>query len=868
MTKKNRVGSSGKKRENPASSPAERVAARQERSPSSRGIHYWAIVGLFTLSGACGLIYQVIWSRLAVLVFGSTTHAIATVLGVFFLGLALGSFLAGKYQDRFRHPLALYGWLEIGIGIYASLFHLILEGAQKLHHLAFPLLHDAPLPLAVTRVLVAALVLLPPTIMMGATVPLIGDFLTRSPRHVGKDFGLVFAFNTLGAAAGSFLSAFFLIPAIGLRQATWVAAALNFVIGTLSLIWARSGQVLVKREQTAAVEINPGAHSLVSGRQAYAAFVAFALTGFLGLVYEVAWSRALVLVFGSSVYAFATMLTTYLVGLAVGSLVMGRWVDRLRNPLLAFIVVQVVVGLAVFASTAAIGQLPEYFINHFRVDTPWRTIMLLEFAVCFAIMFVPAFGSGMLFPLVARIFMGQRQFRIGRTIADSYAVNTVGCILGSFAAGFVLIPLIGIEMTLLLGAGSNLLIAAGLMAFLPEWQVPRRLAAVTVVIVAALAGVMLFKTWQPLEMNSGVYIYGDPLSRMEKGIDTFVEENRLLYYREGPSDTVAVLESPRGRFLRVNGKTDGGFLKSGRSDNYTQSLLGLLPLLYTPQAEQALVIGLGTGMTLEGVHASPAVNVDCIEISSAVAEGARYFDEANSGVLDSPRVQLRLLDGRTWLAAMPKDYDVIISEPSHPWQTGNANLFTEDFFRASLKRLRPAGVFCQWLPYYQMDKEHFQILLKTVHQSYPYVNVWVVYSDAIVIGSQQPLKIDWPSIQRLVDEPAYAKILTQLDIRSLNELLGFFYLDTAAVENFVRNVSVMNSDNHPIIEYAAPKYLLQRQRGDTFYDMLKISLTARLPVENQPEPAALERARVIERAKYFKRWGVPKEVFVQMLQNY
>jgi spermidine synthase len=868
MTKKNRVGSSGKKRENPASSPAEWVAAGQERSPSSRGIHYWAIVGLFTLSGACGLIYQVIWSRLAVLVFGSTTHAIATVLGVFFLGLALGSFLAGKYQDRFRHPLALYGWLEIGIGIYASLFHLILEGAQKLHHLAFPLLHDAPLPLAVTRVLVAALVLLPPTIMMGATVPLIGDFLTRSPRQVGKDFGLVFAFNTLGAAAGSFLSAFFLIPAIGLRQATWVAAALNFVIGTLSLIWARSGQVLVKREQTAAVEINPGAHSLVSGRQAYAAFVAFALTGFLGLVYEVAWSRALVLVFGSSVYAFATMLTTYLVGLAVGSLVMGRWVDRLRNPLLAFIVVQVVVGLAVFASTAAIGQLPEYFINHFRVDTPWRTIMLLEFAVCFAIMFVPAFGSGMLFPLVARIFMGQRQFRIGRTIADSYAVNTVGCILGSFAAGFVLIPLIGIEMTLLLGAGSNLLIAAGLMAFLPEWQVPRRLAAVTVVIVAALAGVMLFKTWQPLEMNSGVYIYGDPLSRMEKGIDTFVEENRLLYYREGPSDTVAVLESPRGRFLRVNGKTDGGFLKSGRSDNYTQSLLGLLPLLYTPQAEQALVIGLGTGMTLEGVHASPAVNVDCIEISSAVAEGARYFDEANSGVLDSPRVQLRLLDGRTWLAAMPKDYDVIISEPSHPWQTGNANLFTEDFFRASLKRLRPAGVFCQWLPYYQMDKEHFQILLKTVHQSYPYVNVWVVYSDAIVIGSQQPLKIDWPSIQRLVDEPAYAKILTQLDIRSLNELLGFFYLDTAAVENFVRNVSVMNSDNHPIIEYAAPKYLLQRQRGDTFYDMLKISLTARLPVENQPEPAALERARVIERAKYFKRWGVPKEVFVQMLQNY
>jgi len=869
MTKKNKAGSSGKKRENAAASRSERIAAGQEQKTSSRGIHHWAIIGLFTLSGACGLIYQVIWSRLAVLVFGSTTHAIATVLGVFFLGLALGSFLAGKYENKFRHPLALYGWLEIGIGVYAALFHLILDGAQQLHHLVFPLIYDVPLLLTATRVLVAAIILLPPTIMMGATVPLIGAFLTRSPRHVGKDFGLVFAFNTLGAAAGSFLSAFFLIPAIGLRTTAWVAAALNLAIGILSLLWARSGHVLVKHERTeAAAAVSPGTLALVSDRQAYAAFVAFALTGFLGLVYEVAWSRALVLVFGSSVYAFATMLTTYLVGLAFGSMVMGRWVDRIRNPLLAFIVVQAIVGIAVFASTLAIGQLPEYFINYFRVDTPWRTIMLLEFAVCFAIMFVPAFGSGMLFPLVARIFMGQRQFRIGRTIADSYAINTVGCILGSFAAGFILIPLIGIEMTLLLGAGVNLLIAAGLIAFLHDWQLSRRLAAISVMIVAAVAGVVWLKSWQPLEMNSGVYIYGDPLSRMEKGISTFVEENHLLYYREGHSDTVAVLESPRGRFLRVNGKTDGGFLKSGRSDNYTQSLLGLLPLLYNPQAEQALVIGLGTGMTLEGVHASPAVNVDCIEISSAVAEAARYFDEANSRVLDSPRVHLRLLDGRTWLAAMPKKYDVIISEPSHPWQTGNANLFTEDFFRASLKRLRPEGVFCQWLPYYQMDKEHFQTLLKTVHQSYPYVNVWVVYSDAIVIGSQQPLKIDWPSIQKMVDEPAYAKILTQLDIRSVNELLGFFYLDTAAVESFVRDVTAINSDNHPIIEYAAPKYLLQRQRGDTFYDMLKLSLTARLPVENQPEPAALERSRVIERAKYFKSWGVPREVFVQMLQNY
>ncbi len=848
--------------------PASRPARLQERVASPRGRCYWLMVGLFTLSGACGLIYQVVWGRLAVLVFGSTTHAIATVLGVFFLGLALGSFLAGKFGERIRAPLVIYGWLEIGIGGYAALFHLFLAGAQQLHQVLFPLVYESPALLSVVRIAIAAVILLPPTILMGATVPVVSEVLTRSPDHVGKDFGLVFACNTLGAAAGSFLSAFFLIPAVGLQMTIWVAALLNIAVGALSLYWGRQGWVAGKAPPGSAQAMAAPPLAQVPVAQAKAAFLAFALTGFLGLVYEVAWSRALVLVFGSSVFAFATMLTTYLVGLAAGSVVMGRRVDRISNLLRAFVIMQVIVGIAVFVSTMAIGQLPEFFLSYFRTDTPWRTIMLLEFAVCFGIMFIPAFGSGMLFPLVARMFMGQRQFRIGKTIADAYAVNTVGCILGSFAAGFFLIPLVGIERTLLFGAGLNLLVAAGLAAFLSQWPQWRRVALMGVLVVAALAGPVLLKSWQPLEMNAGVYVYGDPLSRMVKGVKTFVEENQLLYYREGPSDTVAVLESPRGRFLRVNGKTDGGYLKTGQSDNYTQSFLGLLPLLYRPNADQALVIGLGTGMTLEGIHASPKTNIDCIEISAAVAEASRYFDEANGGVLASPRVQLRLLDGRTWLAAMPRLYDIIISEPSHPWQTGNANLFTEDFFQASQQRLRPDGVFCQWLPYYQMEKEHFQTLLKTVQASYRYVNVWVVYSDAIVIASRQPLQLDWPSVETLVKTPAYANILQKLDIRSLPEFLGFFYLDSAAVERFVAADLELNSDNHPIIEYAAPKYLLQRQSGETFYEMLNLSFQARLPVQHATDPATLERERVSERAKYFKRWGVPKEVYMKMLEKY
>ncbi|PLX44814.1 MAG: hypothetical protein C0609_04870 [Deltaproteobacteria bacterium] len=818
--------------------------------PPRRNDLYAFTAALFTLSGACGLIYQVIWSRLIVLVFGSATHAISTVLGVFFLGLALGSYLAGKNNERFKSPLLFYGLLELGIGIYALLFNPILDLAQYAHHGVFPLLFDSPMALTMARVAIAGLVLLPPTVLMGATVPVVGDFLTRSPDYVGRDYGLIFSLNTFGAAAGSFVSAFFLIPSLGLQATLWIAAAINLGIGVAS-IWAARGRPLPKK----AVSQPSVENSTVTRVEAYACLAAFAVTGFLGLLYEVSWSRALILVFGTSVYAFATMLTTYLIGLALGSMVMGKFVDRIKSPVKAFAAVQLIVGVAVFVSTVAIGMLPDQLVGLFRMDTSWRTVTLVEFIICFGIMFIPAFGSGMLFPLVTRIFMGQRKFNIGRTIADSYAVNTLGCIAGSFVAGFALIPLIGIEMTLLLGAAANMMVAAWLTAFFTEWAAKKRFAAITVIIALAITGVFAMRSWRPLAMNSGIYVYGDALSNMESGVKTFVDSYKMLFYREGPSATVAVVESPRGRFLRVNGKTDGGAVKMGRSDDLTQSFLGLLPLLYLPEAEDALVIGLGTGMTLNAALSNDRTRVDCIEISPAVAEAAAYFKDVTDDAMDSPRVTLKLLDGRTWLDAMPRAYDIIISEPSHPWQTGNANLFTDDFFKASIKRLKEGGVFCQWLPYYRMDEEHFKTLIKTMHLTFPYVNVWVVNTDALVIGSKDPLSLDWPSIKAMSFDTSAKDILGHLGIETFPQLMSFFYLDTPGVDALIKGVSMVNSDDHPIIEYSAPKYLLAKQHGEAFLAILEESKSSRPPLINATALDQLEEIRLTERWKYFEKWG-------------
>ncbi len=828
---------------------------------------FWRLVGLFTLSGACGLVYQVVWSRLLVLVFGSATYAVATVLGVFFFGLASGSYLAGRLAPKVSNQLRLYGYLEIGVGVYAGLFFVLLETAQRLHGMIFPLVYENQALLSLVRVLISAVLLLPPTMMMGATLPVIGAFLTRSPKHVGRDFGVVFAYNTIGAAGGSFLSAFFLIPAVGLWWTTASGGVLNLAIGAASIHLARLSEAPVAtRDIQPATE--PAGPSSIDALQAYAAMLAFMVSGFLGLVYEVAWSRTLILLFGTSVYAFATMLTTYLVGLALGSLLVSRWIDRFTRPILAFAAIQAAIGAAVFATTPLLGKLPYFFLDYFKVDTSWHAITMTEFAACFAIMFLPAFGSGALFPLAARIFMHQRRFQIGRTIADAYAFNTVGAIAGSFAAGFVLIPWIGMEKTLLAGAATNLAIAAGLVLCAPQPARKQRILTSAGLLLLAAGGFAGLQTWIPSVMNAGIYVYGDALSRAENRLDGFVRDNRLLYYREGPSATVAVMESEKGRFLRINGKTDGGDIRSDRSDNYTQRFLGLLPLLYTPRARQALVVGLGTGVTIGAVQTMGDIEIDCIEISPAVVEAARFFEDANGNAMNAPGTRIHVLDGRTWIQAMPRRYDLIVSEPSHPWQTGNANLFTADFFEASAQRLTPEGVFCQWLPYYHMDRNHFRIIVNSFAKTYPYINIFVVYTDTILIGSRSPLTLDASHLDRLMASNAFRRQVSSLGIDSTAELLSFFYLDSQAVRDYVKDVTTINSDSHPIIEYSAPKYLLAYQRAEAFYDIFEHSLKARLPLSPDVRAASLEYDRILQRIAYYRQWGIPAHVIDRMLKSH
>jgi spermidine synthase len=426
--------------------------------------------------------------------------------------------------------------------------------------------------------------------------------------------------------------------------------------------------------------------------------------------------------------------------------------------------------------------------------------------------------------------------------------------------------MIGVEKTLLWGAGVNFMVAAFLSMITSDIKTSARFAWGVGSVLVGIAGILLLPSWNPKVLNSGAYMYGKIMANTPGAADinSFMSPYKLLYYREGSSATVTVFQRDNIRFLRVNGKTDG----SNSSDNYTEIFLGILPVMYCKNPENVLVIGLGTGITLGSILDYPIKKVDCVEISPEVVEASNFFNEDNGFALRSPKTRLNVLDGRTWLMAIPETYDIITSEPSHPWQTGNANLFTVDFFKLAIKRLKKGGVFCQWLPIYQMEKEHLCLLVSSFKKVFPYVHIWIATTDALLIGSAEDLPpIDYTEFKKRIAIPGIEQRLARVDINTPEDLLSFFYLDNNAVNKLIEGVAGVNSDNYPVLEFSAPKYLLTSANLNAFLSFLNLSFESKLPLVNAENLPEIQRKRLHKRAFFLRHWRIPEPVIQQMLSH-
>jgi spermidine synthase len=766
----------------------------------------------FFLSGMCGLIYQILWTRILSLLFGHTTFAIGTVITAFMGGLALGSYYFGRWADRespFKdflkkqgespHLLA-YGLMEASVGIYCLLTPLLFVLVEQVY------LPFSALPfyaLNILRFLLCASVLIIPTFLMGGTFPIISKFFIQNFSEFGSKLGRLYFINTIGAAAGSFAAGLYLLRILGLNATLQCAAVINIGIGILAyLINKNPGQRRVKTagEEEAEKEKIPEALTPATARLI---FVIFAFTGFASMIYEIAWTRALALALGSSIYAFSTMLTTFLLGIALGSMLFSRMARKRAFSAAAFGWLEIVTGIFCLLSIPLLGQMPLFFISIFPfVKGSYNLIILADFLLSFLVMIIPTILMGFVFPLVGRLYT-QDMERLGRGIGNVYAVNTLGCIAGSFLASFVLIPFIGVQNSLRAAIVINLL--SGLLVLYQHYSSrAARIAALSTAAAAVfLSGFM--PGWNPAVMTSGSAVYANVYSGA--ATDFEARGKNILFYRDGISSTVSVHKQGTNVFLRVNGKTDA----STGGDMQTQLMLGYLPMIHHPDPKDIFIIGLGSGITARAVLEFPGVrSVLCAELEPAVLEANRFFADFNGQVLKQPRFKVRIDDGRNALLASKEKYDVIISEPSNPWIAGVANLYTSEFYRIGKDRLREGGIFCQWFHLYSMNPADVKMVLKTFFSVFPHGTVWMTaYADLVLLGSGGEMVFDYARWNDLYSRsPAIRKSMDSIKVQAPDAVFSFFMTDAESLRPLFRR-AYLNTDDMPILEFSAPRNLYE-----------------------------------------------------------
>ncbi|HSN15311.1 MAG TPA: fused MFS/spermidine synthase, partial [Anaeromyxobacteraceae bacterium] len=740
--------------------------------------------------------------------FGASHLAVTTVLAVYMGGQALGSRLFGDRADRTRRPLRLYGLLELGIAAAALAF----LGLMKIYPAVYgPLARLAETNvvwLTVLRAGFAVVAMAVPTTLMGGTLPVLTRHAVRRGEGIGGQLSFLYAFNTLGAVAGTALAGFVLLENLGVVATLLLAAATSASVGTVAVVLGRRAAAAPGGSPTRSPATAHGAGASALARRL--TLLGIGVSGFCALGYEILWTRMLTLVMGTSVYSFTLMLVAFLAGIGLGShgfalLRTTRWArPGGRGSVVLFGATQLAIGASALAATVLMRDLPQAAS---RLQAPLVGLGGAEFggrlvatlAVAFAFMFVPAFFMGLAFPAAGAVWSAEED-EAGGAVGRLLGSNTVGAILGSVASGYALVYLFGIERSLQMLVVVNA--AMGFAVVLAD-AVPRRaLAAIPALAAVIVLARGLFPGWGRVwdrdffaAFTNNTRNFDTPESIRRKNIE-------VLYYHEGVDETVSVIR-PKGtvQTFIVNGRPEAS---TAPGDMQVQRTLGHLPMLLHPRPRSVFVLGTGTGMTLGAVSLHPeAERIVLGEIEESMLGVARTFDRWNDHVLDDPRLRIVFNDGRNFLSTTHERFDVMTADPVHPWSGGAGYLYTREYFRAVADRLAPGGIACQWLPMYELSVKDVQTVLRTFSESFEHVVVWLTYWDAVLVGSRSPIRIDEAAIRRRLDSPAMRADLAPIHMATAEDFLSYFLMGTAGARAFGAGGDV-NTDDNLVLEFSAP----------------------------------------------------------------
>ena len=777
--------------------PALSAVPAEEEAPATRGRAIF--FALFAASGFAGLIYESIWTHYLKLFLGHAAYAQTLVLAIFMGGMAIGSWLAARWSGRWRNLLLGYAFTEAAVAALALVFH-------EVFVLSTGWAHDSVLPhFAGFKWVLSVALILPQCILLGMTFPLMtAGVLRRYADRPGRSLSMLYFTNSLGAAAGVLVSGFVLIRAVGLPGTVRIAGAINLAVALAVFLLAR------ERSLPALAKVP--APAAAGERKTLLFFLGVALvTGASSFIYEVVWMRMLSLVLGASTHSFELMLSAFIFGLATGGLWIQRRIDRLSSPVRMLAWLQLAMGFFALCTLPLYGKTFDVMgwlvqtLPHTDAGYPW--FLLSSNGIALAIMLPATFCAGTTLPLVTFHLMKRGYGE--RSIGSVYSANTVGAIAGVFLAVHFGLPVLALKGLLVLGCGLDIALGAALLwtaaAGFEGRRVPLAWTVAGAATLAVFAGVVQL---DPLRMASGIYRRGRMLQP---------DHDQILFHRDGKTATVDVIAHPQQAMLEIhtNGKSDAGVVmdtaRAPSVDEPTMILLGAVPMALHPQARRVACIGFGAGLTTHTLLGNPDLaRVDTIEIEPEMVRGAEHFRPRNERAFTDPRSHVVIDDAKTYFSGQREKYDLILSEPSNPWVSGVAGLFSDEFYRLVRRHLAEGGVFAQWLQLYEIETPLVVSVLKALEANFSDYAVYASTNfDLLVIakngGAMPPLDT------RVLVNQEIARALVRIGVHGTQDLELRQVGTRKSWEGLTASFDTpMNSDYRPVLDQNAARTFFLR----------------------------------------------------------
>jgi spermidine synthase len=758
---------------------------------------YW-IVTIYFCSGLCSLIDEVVWVRLLKLTLGNTVHASSVVVSMFMGGLALGALVMSRFADRVRRRLRLYALLEVCATLSALAIPFVLKAADAVYRWFYLKYQPGQTVLTIVQVIVSACILLLPAMVMGSTLPLLGRHLTSLRERVGNLVGRLYALNTLGAALGCFLAGFVLIRLVGVMGTLYVAAAINLLVAAAGWMLSRRHDTV---EQPAAPEAAAAEPEAARSALPYVLLAAVCCSGLVSIAYEIIWMRSIVFMLGSYTFVFSSVLTVYLVGNVLG-VAIGSWLSsRVRNPAAAFGVSLGCLGICGLLYMPLFSlwlEAPQGLLNLSSAPgeaTSTAMHVLLKLWHCTVLFLLPSILMGVGFPLALQAWCRYR-LRVGQTTGVVYGVNTIGAVLGGLLAGFLLIPLLGVQLAMtslgLLAAALALLLV---QLFSPSLRPLGRAAYSAAAALVLMAAIVL----------PGDIFLTDIVGQAGDAMNV-----RILAVREGPTATVSVQQDMSGRLELTSGRIAVGSDGELRS---AQTTLGHLGILLNSRAKDLLSIGFGSGETTACMAAHGPRKIDCVEISPELVELAvEHFSHINLGDRLHDRVNMIYMDGKNYLHLTPEKYDVIVSGADLPNYSGSAPLFAIDHYRNGLRRLNAGGLFMTKLHIWGVSDESFDSLLGSFIEVFPHATLWFPTTRPLsffyMIGSAEEQLYSPKYIEAELMRTTVRNSVRYLEWSTNFDLFTGYIGDKDDIARYLESYQP-NSDDRPFVEFN----LEPQQRG-------------------------------------------------------